>query len=71
MKGFQHCYKHGGGKKKAQCFVSDCTTTSYTKGFCFKHGGGKKVCKTTGCTTLAQARSLYGGSKRKPCSVAD
>eukprot|EP00729_Bicosta_minor_P007312 gene7312-biopygen16920 len=48
--GFEHCYAHGGGKKKKPCSVAGCTTTSYCKGLCCKHGGGKQECKIAGCT---------------------
>eukprot|EP00729_Bicosta_minor_P007812 gene7812-biopygen12034 len=40
QRGFEHCFKHGGGKKKKPCSVAGCITTSQRKGLCGKHGGG-------------------------------
>eukprot|EP00729_Bicosta_minor_P033071 gene33071-biopygen3929 len=47
--GSQHCYKHGGGKKKP-CSVAGCTTNSVRKGLCGKHGGGPGRCYAGNCT---------------------
>eukprot|EP00729_Bicosta_minor_P000118 gene118-biopygen17733 len=49
--GFQHCVKHGGGKKKP-CSVAGCTTTSQRKGLCGKHGGGPGRCYAGNCTNV-------------------
>eukprot|EP00729_Bicosta_minor_P032926 gene32926-biopygen23636 len=49
--GFQHCFKHGGGKKKP-CSVAGCTTPSQRKGLCKKHGGGPGRCYAGNCTNV-------------------
>eukprot|EP00729_Bicosta_minor_P014961 gene14961-biopygen25201 len=48
--GFEHCFKHGGGKKRKPCSVAGCTTPSNRKGLCCKHGGGPKECHIAGCS---------------------
>eukprot|EP00729_Bicosta_minor_P011680 gene11680-biopygen2360 len=48
--GFEHCIKHGGGKKKSPCSVAGCTTASNRKGLCCEHGGSKEECRIAGCT---------------------
>eukprot|EP00729_Bicosta_minor_P032486 gene32486-biopygen21134 len=55
QQGFEHCYAHGGRKKKKPCSVAGCTTTSDRKGLCGKHGGGKDECRIAGC-----ANRIYG-----------
>eukprot|EP00729_Bicosta_minor_P032806 gene32806-biopygen26583 len=66
--GFEHCFKHGGGKKKRPCSVAGCTTTSNCKGLCHKHGGGKvrEECKIAGCTSQSygflKTCTTHGGS---------
>eukprot|EP00729_Bicosta_minor_P011899 gene11899-biopygen29096 len=53
--GFEHCIKHGGGKKKKPCSVAGCTTPSNRKGLCGKHGGSNGECRIAGCTN-----QIYG-----------
>eukprot|EP00729_Bicosta_minor_P016828 gene16828-biopygen9392 len=49
--GFQHCFKHGGGKN-TPCSVAGCTTPSKRKGLCAKHGGGAGRCYAGNCTNV-------------------
>ena len=58
-RGFEHCIKHGGGKKKP-CSVAGCTTTCIRKGLCWKHGGRGGECRIAGCTTISVTKLLEG-----------
>eukprot|EP00729_Bicosta_minor_P006348 gene6348-biopygen21845 len=66
QEGFEHCFKHGGGKKKKPCSVAGCTTPSNRNGLCGKHGGGKDECKMAGCTNQSygflKTCTTHGGS---------
>eukprot|EP00729_Bicosta_minor_P032672 gene32672-biopygen26479 len=65
-RGFEHCFKHGGGKKKKPCSVAGCTTGVQSKGLCCKHGGGPKECRIAGCTNqiygFLKTCKTHGGS---------
>eukprot|EP00729_Bicosta_minor_P005789 gene5789-biopygen168 len=66
QQGFEHCYAHGGRKKKKPCSVAGYTTPSNRKGLCGKHGGGKDECRIAGCTNriygFLKTCTTHGGS---------
>eukprot|EP00729_Bicosta_minor_P015300 gene15300-biopygen14270 len=67
--GFQHCFKHSGGKKKP-CSVAGCTTTARVKGLCQRHGAGPGQSSAGNCTTVIVGMRLWktsGKRNRKVC----
>ena len=72
-RGFEHCIKHGGGKKKKPCSLAGCTSISHKRGLCSKHGRGtRKICLFYNCTTPARTRGLcgrHGGASTKVCET--
>eukprot|EP00729_Bicosta_minor_P023087 gene23087-biopygen25435 len=68
--GFEHCIKHGGGKKKKRkpCSMAGCTNPSRSTGLCSSHGGGRarEECRIAGCTNkmygFLKTCQTHGGS---------